>query len=258
MNEVLLTKQSVSASLLAEEILIDLSSTGSFENILFELTNIIEQTNLRGKNVKINFGDLSLTQNMLLSLQAVLKGYEMNIKMIFSSSIETKIAAVEAGLTVSGEKIEIKKQSVSSEPTTAVEEKDEDELVTAINNVLSESQEIVKENTLYIKQTLRSGQKIEHEGNIVIIGDCKAGSEIVATGDITIWGVLGGIAHAGAKGDINAKIRAFRINAIQLRIAALLARKPDAAELEKTDKHNQFTPEEAKINNGEIVIYTDY
>ena len=36
MNEVLLTKQSVSASLLAEEILIDLSSTGSFENILFE------------------------------------------------------------------------------------------------------------------------------------------------------------------------------------------------------------------------------
>ena len=257
MNEVLLTKQSVSASLLAEEILIDLSSTGSFENILFELTNIIEQTNLRGKNVKINFGDLSLTQNMLLSLQAVLKGYEMNIKIIFSSSIETKIAAVEAGLTVSGEKIEIKKQNISSEPTT-VEQKDEDKLVTAMNNVLSESQEIVKENTLYIKQTLRSGQKIEHEGNIVIIGDCKAGSEIVATGDITIWGVLGGIAHAGSKGDINAKIRAFRINAIQLRIAALLARKPDAVELEKTDKHNQFTPEEAKINNGEIVIYTDY
>ena len=257
MNEVLLTKQSVSASLLAEEILIDLSSTGSFENILFELTNIIEQTNLRGKNVKINFGDLSLTQNMLLSLQAVLKGYEMNIKIIFSSSIETKIAAVEAGLTVSGEKIEIKKQNISSEPTT-VEQKDEDKLVTAMNNVLSESHEIVKENTLYIKQTLRSGQKIEHEGNIVIIGDCKAGSEIVATGDITIWGVLGGIAHAGSKGDINAKIRAFRINAIQLRIAALLARKPDAVELEKTDKHNQFTPEEAKINNGEIVIYTDY
>ena len=257
MNEVLLTKQSVSASLLTEEILIDLSSTGSFENILFELTNIIEQTNLHGKSVKINFGDLSLTQNMILSLQAVLKGYEMNIKMIFSSSIETKIAAVEAGLTVSGEKLEAKKQntfSVSAEE----EQKDEDKLVTAINNVLSENQEIIKEDTLYIKQTLRSGQKIEHEGNIVIIGDCKAGSEIIATGDITIWGILGGVAHAGSKGDNNSKIRAFRINAIQLRIADLLARKPDAVELEKIDKHNQLTPEEAKINNGEIVIYTDY
>jgi len=256
MNEVLSTKQNASASFSTEEILIDLSSIGSFENILFELTNIIEQSDLKGKNVKISFGDLSLTQNMIASLQAVLKGFGINIKMIFSSSIETKIAAVEVGLTVSGDKPEIKQQNVS--PIYSEEDqKDEDKLVNAMNSVLSGSHEIVKEDTLYIKQTLRSGQKLEHEGNIVIIGDCKAGSEIIATGDITIWGILGGIAHAGSKGDYKSKIRAFRINAIQLRIADLLARKPDAIEMEKIDKHNQFTPEEAKITNGEIVIYTD-
>ena len=247
MNEVLLT----------EEILIDLSSTGSFENILFELTNIIEKSKLQGKNIKINFGDLTLTQNMLSSLQSVLKGFGINVKMIFSNSIETKIAAIESGLTVSGEKLEIKKQTSPS--TTKVEEqKDEDELVNAMNNVLAGSQEIEQEETLYIKQTLRSGQKLEHDGNLVIIGDCKAGSEIIATGDITIWGILGGIAHAGSKGDYNAKIRAFRINAIQLRIADLLARKPDAIEMEKMNKNNHFTPEEAKITDGEIVIYTEY
>ena len=257
MNEVLSMKQNASASLSTEEILIDLSSIGSFENILFELTNIIEQSELQGKNVKINFGDLSLTQNMISSLQAVLKGFEINIKMIFSSSMETKIAAVEVGLTVSGEKPEVKHKSTPSD-SSAEEQKDEDKLVNAMNKVLSGSHEIVKEETLFIKQTLRSGQKLEHNGNIVIIGDCKAGSEIIATGDITIWGILGGIAHAGSKGDYNSKIRAFRINAIQLRIADLLARKPDALEMEKIDKHNQFTPEEAKITNGEIVIYTDY
>jgi septum site-determining protein MinC len=241
----------------AKEILIDLSNTGSFENILFELTNIIEKSDLQGKDVKINFGDLSLTQNMISNLQSVLKGFEINTKMVFSSSIETKIAAMEVGLTVSGEILEVKQQNIPSAPAPE-EPKAEDKLVNAMNKVLSGSHEIVKEETLYIKQTLRSGQKIEHEGNIVIIGDCKAGSEITASGDITIWGILGGIAHAGSKGDYNATIRAFRINAIQLRIADLLARKPDAIEMEKIDKHNQFTPEEAKITNGEIVIYTEY
>jgi len=242
MNEVLLT----------EEILIDLGSTGSFENILFELTNIIEKRNLQSKNIKINFGDLSLTQNMLSNIQSVLKAFEITIKMVFASSIETKIAAIEVGLTVSGENLE------TTDTSESEESKAEDNLVNAMDKVLSGSNEIVKEETLYIKQTLRSGQKIEHDGNIVIIGDCNAGSEIIATGDITIWGILGGIAHAGSKGNYSATIRAFIINAIQLKIADLLARKPDALELEKIDKHNQFNPEEAKVTEGEIVIYTEY
>lgn len=242
MNEVLLTK----------EILIDLSSTGSFENILFELTNIIEERHLQGKNVRINLGDLSLTQNSISNLQSVLKSFDINISMVFSSSIQTKLAALESGLIVSGQK-----ELPQSENTISEEEpKAEDKLINVMNKMLAGSHEILKEETLFIKQTLRSGQKLEHDGNIVIIGDCKAGSEIIASGDITVWGILGGIAHAGTKGDYNASIRAFRINAIQLRIADLLARKPDTIEQDKTDRHNHFTPEEAKITGGEIVIYS--
>lgn len=243
-------------ALLTEETLIDLSNTGSFENILFELTNIIEKNDLQGKNIKINFGDLVFDQSMLLNIQSVLKSFEINIKMVFSNSIETKIAAMEAGLTVSGQSFEEKSQEIKSF-SKSESLNDENKLVNAMNKVLAGSHEIVKEETLYIKQILRSGQKVEHDGNIVIIGDCKAGSEIIASGDITVWGILGGIAHAGSKGDFNSTIRAFRINAIQLRIANLLARKPDAVELEKNDK-NQFIPEEAKITNGEIVIYSLY
>jgi len=237
-----------------EELIIDLSNTGSFENILFELTNIIEQSELQNKNIKINFGDLFLDQNMVSDLQAVLKGFGVNLKMVYSNSIQTKLAALECGITVSGKKGELKPQKVSVEAEE--ESKAQDNLVDAMNKVLAGGHEIVKEETLYIKQTLRSGQRTEHDGNVVIIGDCKAGSEIIATGDITIWGILSGIAHAGAKGDYNATIRAFRVNAIQLRIADLLARKPDTAELEKNEKHTQFTPEEAKVTHGEIVIYS--
>ena len=81
--------------------------------------------------------------------------------------------------------------------------------------------------TLYINQTLRSGQIVTHNGNVVIAGDTHPGSEIVAGGDIIVWGTLGGIAHAGAGRNYKASIRALRMDAIQLRIADYIARKPD-------------------------------
>ena len=110
-------------------------------------------------------------------------------------------------------------------------------------------------STLYINQTLRSGQTVSYEGNIMIIGDAHPGSEIVATGDITVWGILGGIAHAGSLGNITAKVRALKLNAIQLRIAGLYARRNDTLNVPFVQKTNEFTPEEAQIEDGKIVIY---
>ena len=109
--------------------------------------------------------------------------------------------------------------------------------------------------TLYVNQTLRSGQTVTYEGNILIIGDAHPGSEIIADGDITVWGILGGIAHAGAKGNISSKVRALKLNAIQLRIAGLYARRNDTLNVPYVQKTNEFTPEEAQIEEGKIVIY---
>ncbi len=109
--------------------------------------------------------------------------------------------------------------------------------------------------TLYINQTLRSGQTVSYEGNILIIGDAHPGSEIVAGGDITVWGILGGIAHAGNQGNFTAKVRALKLNAIQLRIAGLYARRNDTLNVPYVQKTNEFTPEEAQIEDGKIVIY---
>ncbi len=109
--------------------------------------------------------------------------------------------------------------------------------------------------TLYINQTLRSGQTVSYEGNILIIGDAHPGSEIVAGGDITVWGILGGIAHAGSLGNVTSKVRALKLNAIQLRIAGLYARRNDTLNVPYVQKTNEFTPEEAQIEDGKIVIY---
>ncbi len=122
-------------------------------------------------------------------------------------------------------------------------------------NFTQEDLELESFPTKYIKQTIRSGQVISYEGNIVIIGDCHPGSEIIAAGDITVWGVLSGIAHAGSKGNEKAKVRALKMNAIQLRVANCYARRPDSLNTVFSEKTNVFTPEEARIINGEIVIF---
>ena len=109
--------------------------------------------------------------------------------------------------------------------------------------------------TIYVTQTLRSGQVLEFDGNIIIIGDCHPGSEIKATGDITVWGVLGSIAHAGAKGNRDAKIRALKMNAVQLRIADCYSRRPDGTNIPYIIKSSVFTPEEARIVDDSIVLF---
>lgn len=153
------------------------------------------------------------------------------------------------------EKIEVVEKT---EEEIKAEEKLE-ELIDNENEQVSEKEtnehEISKLPTLYMQQTLRSGQTMSYDGNIVIIGDVHPGSEVIAKGDITIWGVLGGIAHAGARGNDFAKIRALKINAIQLRISGFYARRPDSLNIPFIQRSNEFTPEEARVVNNEIALY---
>ena len=110
-------------------------------------------------------------------------------------------------------------------------------------------------NTTYINQTLRSGQVLESEGNVVVIGDCHPGSEIKAVGDITVWGVLSGIAHAGIKGNTESKVRALKMNAVQIRIANCYSRRPDTNNIPYIVHSSVFTPEEARIVDDNIVLF---
>lgn len=124
-----------------------------------------------------------------------------------------------------------------------------------LDNIRKSLRETEKLPTLYIQRTLRSGQSITSDGNIVIIGDANPGSEIIAKGDITVWGILGGIAHAGSAGNQYARIRALKMNAIQLRIADVFARRPDNINIPYIQKTDTFVPEEACIRKKQIIIH---
>ncbi|MDA8192978.1 MAG: septum site-determining protein MinC [Thermaerobacter sp.] len=106
-----------------------------------------------------------------------------------------------------------------------------------------------RQPTLLIRRTLRSGQRVRFGGNVVVLGDVNPGAEISARGDIVVMGWLRGVAHAGADGDEQAVVCAFRINPTQLRIAQFIGRAPDLTESALPD-----TPEVAEIRDGRLVI----
>ena len=124
-----------------------------------------------------------------------------------------------------------------------------------LDDIRKQLRETEKLPTLYIQRTLRSGQSIKSEGNIVIIGDVNPGSEVIAKGDITVWGILGGIAQAGSDGNTYARIRALKMNAIQLRIADTFARRPDSINIPYIQKTDTFVPEEACVRKKQIIIH---
>src|SRR6266699_1466200 len=105
------------------------------------------------------------------------------------------------------------------------------------------------DDTLFLRRTVRSGQAIQHESNVVVLGDVNHGAEIVAGGDIIVWGVLRGMVHAGYPNNENAYVCALLLAPVQLRIAHLLSRPPDGAEV-------QPRPEVAAIRNERIIVET--
>ncbi len=126
--------------------------------------------------------------------------------------------------------------------------KTENEKNTEPSVILSES--IKQENiTKFHKGAVRSGQSVEFNGSVVIIGDVNPGGIVKAEGNIIILGALKGIAHAGSAGRREAFVAALSMTPVQLRIADIITRFPDADE-----KPNSNIPEYAYIEDGQIYV----
>ena len=75
--------------------------------------------------------------------------------------------------------------------------------------------------------TVRSGDHLETEGSLLVLGDVNPGARISAVGHVLVWGRLRGMAHAGCRGDRQARIVALQLRPLQLRIADAVARGPE-------------------------------
>ena len=274
--------------------IVDLANAKKTSEIIYELSRILDMPEAKNKNVCLKLGELALSSSELISIKALIETMESRIEFISTSSPDTEASAKDLGIEVSKienvvpalniEASAEDNQTVNEELETALDkifgegdfeerypEEDTEETTVPDNEkeiVVEEVEDVVdyeevKRNnketeklpTLYIHRTLRSGQSLTSEGNIVVIGDVNPGAEIVAKGDITVWGVLGGIAHAGSDGNTYSRSRALKLNAIQLRIGDIFARRPDTGNMPYVQKSDTFTPEEARVSKKHIMIY---
>lgn len=113
---------------------------------------------------------------------------------------------------------------------------------------LDDLDEFADENTILIQRTIRSGQTVRYNGNVVVLGDVNPGAEVIAAGNIIVMGVLRGVVHAGASGDGNAVVIAYRLRPTQLRIANHITRAPD------DEEEVSQGPEVARIKDGVVTI----
>ena len=264
--------------------IVDLSNARKTSEIIYELSRILDIPEAKNKQVCLKLGSVDLSQPELTSIKALVESMDSEIEFISTNSPETMESAKSLNIEVSELENVVEAPDFEMEPNVSPEvetaldkifgdndfDKDEEEPQKEVKEMeesfacieeeeedeetLQMKKEAEKLPTLYIKKTIRSGQSITSDGNLVIVGDVNPGAEIIAKGDITVWGILGGIAHAGSEGNTQARIRALKMNAIQLRIADIFARRPDGVNTPFVQKTNEFVPEEAKTYKKNIII----
>lgn len=264
--------------------IVDLTHAVKISEIIYELSRTLDMPEAKEKHICLKLGTIDLTAEELTSIKTLIELMESQLACISTSSAKTLESATSIDIKVSEFTNEISAPSFNKDK----EEAPQKEVVDALDNIFGEEkpkdenaikeirhddefeepepnedeEEHIKElrvepeklPTLYIRRTIRSGQSISSDGNIVIIGDVNPGAEIIAKGDVTVWGILAGIVHAGSDGNSFARIRALKLNPVQIRIGDVFARRPDTVNLPFIQKTSEYTPEEAFTHKGSIII----
>ena len=179
---------------------------------------------LKSNYIEIDCRNLDLSCTAILEIIEIVNQYNCKIISFCSTSIKTIVSSQSLGFK---SQFIIKKPS---EKTLKMNEKN-----------------ITFSNSHFHQGTLRSGEYLDSPGDLLILGDVNPGAKVSAEGNIIIWGRLLGIAHAGSKGNSQARISALQLRPVQLRIAKKVARGPK-------EKPQLGLAEQARIDSDEIII----
>jgi septum site-determining protein MinC len=166
--------------------------------------------------------DRLLNAQQLQDIADILEMARLQLRRVYTSRRQTAITAATAGYSVE------QHVAVSNLKPTPIE----------AGQAMAEP--------LVLCMTLRSGVEVRHNGTVVIMGDLNPGSSVIAEGDILVWGRLRGLAHAGSKGNVAARIMALQMEPAQLRIADFVARGP-------ATPPQQICPEIAYVNSQGLI-----
>ena len=228
------TVSAISIKGIREGLLITLDES-TYDDVLHQLAVEIEQKQefLRGSRIALAVGRRPLFREQLAQIQALFNQHGLTLWTVLADTVDTRSAARQLNLAT---RLPGSDTDLDGNVRAVMEEE-----------VVMPAATAVAANTLLLQETLRSGRSIYHEGHLVILGDVNPGAEIVAGGNVMVWGRLRGLVHAGALGDKTAVICALHFAPTQLRIADQIAIPPD-------DKRHNPIPEQAAIQDGQIIV----
>ncbi|MBK9123317.1 MAG: septum site-determining protein MinC [Chloroflexi bacterium] len=187
-----------------------------------------------GAKLTINLGSRPVTRHGLSSLKAALDNRKLALSKIMSDSPTTTDAAESLDLRTGPASVAAESDDMGATQRYRTQPFDPNE-----DTVVG----------LLVPRTLRSGRSVRSDGHVVVLGDVNAGAEIIAAGDIVIWGVLRGTVHAGAIGDVTARVCALEMAPTQLRIADRYSIAP-----QDKGRWRRTKPEMARIEGDYIVV----
>ena len=80
--------------------IIDLSNTTSTNQLVFELSSIMEHPEVKGKRICLKLGALDLKQSQLLSIKALIESMDAEIAFIDTTSEQTEASAFSLGIMI--------------------------------------------------------------------------------------------------------------------------------------------------------------
>lgn len=174
--------------------------------------------------VALELGERRLGASSLAAIQAQLAARGHTLVQVVSSNPLTRVAAAALGLA-------------GTPPTPGAAAGGDDQ---------ERSDRTTSPLTLH-RGTVRAGDQLEAAGSLLVLGDVNPGGRLRAGGHVLVWGRLRGVAHAGCRGDTDARIVALQLQPLQLRIADVVARGPQ-------EPPPAGLAEEARLVDGAIRI----
>lgn len=150
------------------------------------------------------------------SLQQICQQFSVRVVAVRGGSESMQQAARQIGLGILAAQ---KERAAPVEPSVApavATVEIQRETVEVVRTVIEKERQISK----IVHHPIRSGQQVyAADGDLIVMASVSAGAEILADGNIHVYGALRGRALAGVKGNVNARIFCYSMEAELISIA---------------------------------------
>lgn len=138
-----------------------------------------EESFLKGARMALDLGSTLWTEEQLGALEQDLADEGLCLFSVFSTCVQTSLAAKHRNIPLSAEFVRGKKYT------------------TEVAEIPASLQMESAPSVHWIRRSLSANEELSFEGDVIVLGNVPKGAKLKASGSLIIWGSVGGCVHAG-------------------------------------------------------------